>query len=449
MKRRNIASGPAAGVPALVLVALVASGCATAPLARSRAAFREGNYTNAAAALTPITAGNIDRVLCLLERGMAQQCATNYEASLTDWFAALAQMEQLDAIRISKDTAGVVVNERSLPYRAAPFESVLLHAFAAKSYLAMDRWEDAAVEARNIIHLTESRGDVPADPYSRYLAGFCLEMTGDRDGAQFLYRQLTNSFADAVLDPDTGRFQAPAATNAEPDEAGPAPAAAAATATPAAELVCFIGCGDFLSLPGPAGYAEIYDGDQRLGRSYPLTDVATLREKTREQRTGRVVARTVVRLALKEILIAVVRAKDDDLGDLLRVALYELEVADDREWASLPRALHVARVPCRPDLTAYRIVFRDGAGRACGSLDVEQPLARRHNTRVSFCRSGRARAGAIAAAPAADRYTPVLHGELGNVTEASTHNAAGGDPRPDGQSTTNTTPRTGEEGGTP
>ena len=80
---------------------------------------------------------------------------------------------------------------RTLDWVLFQAERTLLHAFTAKNHLAQANFENAAVEARRIIEsLTpEKKGDYPDDAYSRYMAGFCLEMMDDRSNAELEYRK--------------------------------------------------------------------------------------------------------------------------------------------------------------------------------------------------------------------------------------------------------------------
>lgn len=86
---------------------------------------------------------------------------------------------------MSKGVASWVVNDGVQNFRGAPFERTMVHVMAAKNYLALGEWDDAAAEARRIIKSLEPdiRGEYPEDAYSRYMAGFCLEMIDDDSNA--------------------------------------------------------------------------------------------------------------------------------------------------------------------------------------------------------------------------------------------------------------------------
>jgi len=129
---------------------LLASGCASIRLESARNNYSIGQLDKAIKELTPLPNNNTDKVLFLMERGMFNQAARNYRASTLDWIDAARMADALDLYSISGDTPSIVINDRVMPFRGAPYERILMHAFAAKSYMAMAEWEDAAVEARNI-----------------------------------------------------------------------------------------------------------------------------------------------------------------------------------------------------------------------------------------------------------------------------------------------------------
>ena len=74
-----------------------------------------------------------------------------YEKSARDYIAAADELERLETYSVSKGTATWVVNDTVQDFRGTPYERTLLHAFTAKDHLAMANWDDAAVEARDVV----------------------------------------------------------------------------------------------------------------------------------------------------------------------------------------------------------------------------------------------------------------------------------------------------------
>jgi tetratricopeptide (TPR) repeat protein len=376
---------------ALAALAL-ASGCATSRLRDARASFYAGRFDAAVGELQDIPAGNTDRILFLMERGTARQAGGDFTGSIADWLEAARIIEDLDYVSVSRGASSLVANERVQAFRGAPYERTLLHAFAAKSYLALGQWDDAAVEARAIAKSLESLDGYPDDPYSRYVAGFCFEMIGDGDGAALEYRQ-AGALAPALrIEEDTGRIlPAAAATNTAADAA-----TAGAAGAPHAELVCFVLMGrapaadesaDGTAEWEAAPYAEILVNGRVLGRSYPLGDTGRLLAATERRRAALSAVKTGARIAVKGTIAHQIAEQNRALGGLAWLVLFALETPDDRRWATLPRYMQVARVPCPSDLTEYTLVFRGPGNAEIGRTTVAVPLSRRGRTCVSFCRA--------------------------------------------------------------
>jgi hypothetical protein len=374
-------------------IALALAGCASSSLDTARYQFYGAQYEKAVEALSSDDIAQRDRVLTLMERGTAHQAAGDYEASARDYIDAFNEIEDMRAIQAGQDAASLVINDNVQDFQGAPFERTYLHAFTAKDHLARGDWESAAVEARRIIRSLqpEVRGDYPEDAYSRYVAGFCLEMIDDGSNARLQYRIADGIAGDLAIDPITGRLSATGAT-----------ASAASVLWPSAgggadgELICFVMIGRSPQgsitwrsdwEPEQAMYAELYSGDRLLGRSYSLADTSDLAYKTEQKEALRKAAKTATRIVIKESIADQLDQQDEALGALARIILIGLlERPDVRRWETLPRWLQVARVPCPADLTEFEARFKSPHGITVRTLRVAAPIARRGNTFVSFCR---------------------------------------------------------------
>lgn len=372
---RRLQGGRISTPTVLAVLALpLVYGCAVPRLDSARGAFYAGRASQAIAHLADVPADPTDRVLFLMERGLMAQGLGEYERSTIDLLRAAQEAERLDYYSLTRGTASFLINDRTLAYRGKPYERTLLHAFAAKNFLARGLWDDAAVEARCIIDRLEHLDGFPDDPYSRYLAACCLAWSGDSEGAAFQFRKVTEQIREPTVDPVTGRF-------------GPM--------TGEAELVCFVligrGPGGNVSPAanarwGPSPYAEIYAGTERLGRSYSFISTWDLAAATQRRLAMRQALKTGTRIVVKDTLAHVVERRNEELGALVWLMLFALEQPDTRAWESLPAWLQVARVSCPRDLSEYRIVFRSASGTALREKTVNRPFVRRGNTFVSFCR---------------------------------------------------------------
>ena len=384
----------------IVLTALIQCGCSTPALDSARYHFYSGQFDKAAETLNTAKVPENNVVLFNMERGTIRLSEGQYEDSARDYIAASDELDKLETYSVSKGTASWVVNDTVENFRGTPYERTLLHAFTAKDHLAMANWDNAAVEARRIIkNLDPSiRGDYPEDAYSRYMAGFCLEMIDDNSNAEIQYRKASALLSGIKVDEQTGHIIPipghPADTNfltafAEPpcsnEKSWPS------------ELVCFVLLGRSARgsdtweqnwAPGQPMYAEIYCKGKRLGRSYNLADTVDLAYTTDRIEAVRKMIKTVGRVAVKEAIAQSLEANNNEvLGDLARFVLIGLlERPDLRRWETLPRWLQVARVPCPPDIQSFDVVLKTFNGTTIRTLRVEQPITRRRNTFVSFCR---------------------------------------------------------------
>jgi hypothetical protein len=237
-------------------------------------------------------------------------------------------------------------------------------------------------------------GDYPEDAYSRYMAGFCLEMIDDDSNAALQYRKAGALLPHIAIDDSTGRLSLKttnAVTDAAVQEAPQSPGD-----PPPAELVCFVLSGraptgwDSIDSRVNAvsdGYAEVFCRGRYLGRSYTLADTMDLAFTTDQMEMARKAVKTATRIAVKEGIAQAVESDDELLGGLVRAILIDLlERPDFRRWETLPRWLGVARVSCPQDMTDFDVVFKTPSGTSVRTVHVTRPITRRRNTFVSFCR---------------------------------------------------------------
>ena len=376
-----------------VLLLVLLTGCASSNLFVARHDFYAGRYDSADAALAKDTGPSTDRVLFFMERGMVRQARGDYAGSTADWLDAVRVERDLETHSVSKAAASMIVNDTTLAFRGWLYERALLRTCLGQNYMARALWDDAAVEGRNVIQILQNLNGYPDDAFSRYFAGFSLEMVDEDSSAALQYRVAGGLTPGLVIDENTGRL-AFGTTNGEAQASGPAGGRPRKGQEPS-ELVCFVGIGRGPSderpwsehwAPAGAPYAEIHAGGRVLGRSYPLANVASLLDATEKRRAVIEAAKEGARVALKTAVSEAVGRNNRALGDLLFYVLFSLEKPDTRRWETLPMWLEVARVPCPADLRSYEVVFRYGDGSEFKRFAVAQPLVSKRNTFVSFCR---------------------------------------------------------------
>ena len=296
-----------------------------------------------------------------------------------------------------------MVNDQIRNFAGAPFERTLLHAMTAANHFARGAWDEAAIEARRILLSLddERRGNFPDEPYSRYLAGLAFELIDDPSNAALQYRRADTLLPQVAIDPATGRLGPAAPPQNDGEELHGAWPVQALDDEPAApsetghELIVGLQLGRSRGTAwGSAApnhsaplYAEIHANGVYLGRTYNLSDTASLRSETERVRALREAAKTVTRIVIKEGIAVAVESNNENLGGLVRFILIGLlEQPDLRRWETLPRWFQIARVPAPPDLDAYTVVLKGRHGQTLRSFEVREPLQRRRHQTVSFVR---------------------------------------------------------------
>jgi len=375
-------------LPVTGLIALLCS-CSTSHLAIARQNFFAGRFDKARANLGDQLPAR-DRVLVLMERGTILQAAGRFEESARDYIEAAEIIGDLETYSISKGAASLVINDAVQDFRGTPFERTLLHSMTALDHLAMGNWENAAVEARRIIMSLDKEliGDFPQDAFSRYLAGFCLEMVDDYSNARLQYRLASQYSRGCPVDQRTGRIL-PRSTNVAVESCAP---------PGECELVFFALLGRSPTayqvvngrIPDMAPpYVEVLADGKYLGRSCVLGDVGWLAAVTEQKLALLKAGKTAARVVVKETLArSVARNTDSDaLGDLTRLVLIGLlETPDMRRWETLPRWLEVARVAAPCQIGRIEVRVRSAAGQLLKSFCLQTPIRRRRSLMVSFFR---------------------------------------------------------------
>ena len=371
-------------LPALFCCWLLAS-CSSHDLPGARSAFYQGDYQRAKTEIGTDGVVGKDSILVLMERGTIYQAAGDYEKSSMDFIRAHALLGALETYSVSEGAGSWVINDTVYSFEGAPFEQTMLHSMTALNHLALGNWEDGGVEARRIIYsLTpgERGDDYPDDAFSRYLAAFILEMTGDWANAEAQY-----SLADELLPNlhiDTkGRIGIDSKDNsmAQSQEQ---------------ELVCFLLLGRSPSMREVrANYSfnhsppriQLYADNKHLGDATILTSIHSLALATWNLEEPARIAKMAARIAAKEALARQLEKNDAALGALTRIVLIGfMERPDFRRWETLPLWLAVARVPWSDELESFDVrLHGEGIAMEMG-FTVQGPLVRHGNVVFSFVR---------------------------------------------------------------
>lgn len=136
------------------------------------------------------TAG--DAALFLLDRGMVLQQLQSYKLSSRDLEVSDKQVEMLDFRRNAVDDIGrYLFSDDVGPYKAPPYEKLMINTMNMVNYLAQGNLQGARVEARRLTvmqkYLKDTDPDNALTAPGSYLAGFTFEKSGSYDQALRYY----------------------------------------------------------------------------------------------------------------------------------------------------------------------------------------------------------------------------------------------------------------------
>jgi hypothetical protein len=142
-----------------------------------------------------------DELLRALTRATSAYYASQLQRAgvLLDSAALLAD-DRITA-SLSRDALALLTSDNARPYRPRPTERLFIAYYGMLSYVRLESWEDAAVEARRMVALIAQRdGDRddderPLHAALEHLAGAVFERSGRSGEAQVAYRA-----AHAILD---------------------------------------------------------------------------------------------------------------------------------------------------------------------------------------------------------------------------------------------------------
>lgn len=106
---------------------------------------------------------------------------------------------------VTNEAAAVVTNDNIRPYRARPFEIILMHQLQIMNYLAMKNVDDALVEVKRAQIALDAlyqkdQDKVNDNGFLRYLCGIVYEMAGEDDDAAIAYIKAAKAFKEGNIE---------------------------------------------------------------------------------------------------------------------------------------------------------------------------------------------------------------------------------------------------------
>ena len=133
-----------------------------------------------------------DNALLLLDRATVLQSVDRFDLSMRDFGTADKSIDLLDMSRGKADELGkYLFSDSSGPYKAPPYEKLLINTINMMNYLALHDVAGAKVEARRLAvmqkFVREHEDDSGLVGLGSYLAGFAFEKAGDEGEALAYY----------------------------------------------------------------------------------------------------------------------------------------------------------------------------------------------------------------------------------------------------------------------
>ncbi len=154
--------------------------------------------------------GSRNILLYYLDRGMLLHLAGRYQESNTFFEKAKTAIERLYTESLLSHAGALISNDNLLPYDGEDFEKVLVHLFSALNYAALEQWDEALVEARQVdarlIRFNDKydqKNVYQNDAFARYLSGVLYETRDEINDALISYRKSFEAFQDYKKDYQT------------------------------------------------------------------------------------------------------------------------------------------------------------------------------------------------------------------------------------------------------
>ena len=140
-----------------------------------------------------------DKVLTHLHKGMLKRMTGAYSSSNKDFEVAKKEMADLYTTSVTQAVGSAVVNDTVRDYAGDRFEQVLLHSYMALNYIALGQIDSARVEMLQADVKMKEWGETPLeDPFVRYLSGIIYEALGEYDQALVSYRKAVKVYKSSI-----------------------------------------------------------------------------------------------------------------------------------------------------------------------------------------------------------------------------------------------------------
>lgn len=375
----------------LLLCALFILSCASyqEKVSSARNLLVSGQYQQSAQAFEEqIETNSGDKLAYLLEYATALHLAGLYKESNAAFESADVMCDLNDYTSVSREAGAMLVKEGTVQYKAETFEFLLINIYQALNYLLLNDLENAQVKARklneklNRVELGKETKQQQAS-FAAYLAGLLWESQGDWDNAHILYKKAYE------LDPSRELFQKAVLVSAKMARREEAFVKYKKIWPDLQKQVDWKSIKDdgefvFIFQQGWVPRKRLQPGNRKLpemvsvaanvrgvilevsGQNYKsevVYDLDAIAKKTLSDDMARLAARALARQASRIAVRESARHnnKNSALGAvaIASVIFDVMDVADLRQWSTLPASFQMIRVPMVPGKYSVRVLSND------------------------------------------------------------------------------------------
>lgn len=148
--------------------------------------------------------GKNSEFLYHFDKGMLYHYTGNNKESIKSFEKAEQVYEDLYTKSVTNEAAAIVTNDNIRPYRARPFEVLLMYQYQILNYLAIGDLDGALVEVRRAQIASEAlyqkdKEKVNDNGWLRYLSAIVYEMAGEEDDAAIAYLKAAKAFEEGNI----------------------------------------------------------------------------------------------------------------------------------------------------------------------------------------------------------------------------------------------------------
>lgn len=355
-------------------------------VSKARDFLEEGKYTEAAEIFSKqVEKEEGDKLAYLLEYGTALHLAGQYKESNAAFESADKMCDLNDYTSLSRETGAMIVKEGMTQYKAETFEYLMINIYQALNYLLLGDYDNAQVKARKLnekINKIELGKETKKrqTSFAAYLAALLWESEGDYDNAHILYAKAYE------LDPSVEVYKKALLVSAKlakrddlfekyskqwPGDSKQIDWKALRTQ---GEFIFILQQGwiarkqhsrndrslpELMSVP-PKVRAVRTEIAGRQITSEVVYNLDSIAKATLADEMAKLVARAIARKVSREAVRQTSYNNNNNSGlavaALATIVFDVMDVADLRQWSTLPASMQVIRVPLNPGAYKIRIL---------------------------------------------------------------------------------------------